>query len=186
MGVIAGGDQPNVVLRTRIELADPANEGSKQPYHAVEGLAVEEARKRLSAFEKEARELAAAGLRKVLTDLKEAGYVPDAAGILDSSGRKAGSLESILASHALIHAAEGDHFREALAHACARAGLGVSRVPSRDLIQRAGRALGRPAADLEASMQGLRKTLGPPWDADHKSAALLAWLLLDRDMNGKG
>ena len=42
-----GGTPLRVLVRERVEMADPQNPESKQPYHAVEGLPIEDARKRL-------------------------------------------------------------------------------------------------------------------------------------------
>ena len=114
----------------------------------------------------------------ILNVLWERGHAAKVAGILASSGRKGGSLESILASHALIHTADGDHFREALAQACARCKIPVTRVPARELPGQAARSLGKRLEQLQASVKTLGQSLGPPWDADCKSATLLAWHLL--------
>ena len=77
-------------------------------------------------------------------DLAGQGYRVEAAGILDASGRQGGSLVSILSSHALIHSADGEHFRNALAAAARRMGLAVHRVPARDLEVQAETGLRRP------------------------------------------
>ena len=159
-------------------MADPRLAGSKQPYHEVAGLPVTEAARRLARLSESARAMAEAALRDAVEDLRRRGHAPAALGILDSSGRKSASLEAILASHALIHMADGDHFRDALAEAGRRCALSVTRVRERDLLQRAGSVLRRPPAQIQRSVQALGKPLGPPWAADQKQAALLAWLLL--------
>ena len=94
------------------------------------------------------------------------------------AGRKGIPLESVLASHALVHAAEGDHFRSALEGAAARCGIPVVRVPARELDSRAARADGRPVAALRALLDRVGRPMGPPWGADQKAASLLAWLVL--------
>jgi hypothetical protein len=159
-------------------MADPSLEGSKQPYHAVEGLAVAEAARRLARLRDSAGRLAHEAIQALLEEVRGTGLAPGVAGILDSSGRKGGDLAAILASHALIHTADGDHFRDALSEACGRCGLEVVRVPQRVLAGRAAAALGRPAARLADAVQALGRPLGPPWGADQKNAALLGWLLL--------
>ena len=62
------------------------------------------------------------------------------------------------------------------ADAAADAGLRVEQPPPRDLFTHASAVLG---VDVRAILDGLRKDLGPPWTADHKSAAAAAWLALD-------
>jgi hypothetical protein len=169
---------PRVLLRERVEMADAKLAGSKQPYHFVEELPVKEAARRLARLGESARAMATASLSGVVERLRREGTAPSALGILDSAGRKGGSLEAILASHALIHTADGDHFRDALAAAAAECGLEVARVRERDLLDMAASVLRRPAAQLQDVVQALGKPWGPPWTADQKQATLLAWLLL--------
>jgi hypothetical protein len=178
--VAAGGadDPPAVVARERVDMTDARLRGAKQPYHAVEDWPVAKAREHLERLSASAQSMAGAALRRVLRSLKEGGYLVRTAGILESAGRKGLPLESILASHALIHSAEGEHFRAALEEAAAACGLSVTRVPLRSLPDVASRTLRRPNERLQTAVQALGRPLGPPWGADQKSAALLAWTLL--------
>ena len=161
-------------------MADHRAPQSKQPYHAVEALGVEEAARRLAGYGAVAEGLAYAAIQALAQDLTARGYRATSVGILESSGRKGSSLAAILASHALIHTADGDHFRQALAAAAERSDLAVSRVPARDLEARAEARLRRPLSRLQDVVKNLGRQVGPPWGADQKMAALLAWLLLDQ------
>lgn len=177
---LAGPRQaPRILARTRIEMADPRDPESKQPYHAVEGLPVAEAAKRLARYRAVAERMAHAGLEALQQDLTARGLHLAALGILESAGRKGSSLGAILDSHALIHTADGDHYRDALGVAAERCGLALARVRTRDLPSRAESRLGRSAAALQAAVKELGREVGAPWGADQKTAALLAWLLLD-------
>jgi len=167
-----------VLVRSRIEMADPLDPESKQPYHAVEGLEVEEAARRLARHGAIAEDRASAALTSLATDLAARGWRLASVGLLDAANRRGLSLASILSSHALIHAAEGDHFREALIAAAGRNGLAASRVKARDLEAQAEARLQRPIAELRETVKELGRQVGPPWGADQKAAALLAWLLL--------
>jgi hypothetical protein len=179
--VVVGGpnDEPRVLARTRVEMSDPRDE-SRQPYHAVEALGVDEAARRLDGYRGVAEGKAYAAIRAIVEDLDGRGYRVASVGLLESSGRKGSSLASILASHALIHAADGDHFRDALAAAAERSHLPVSRVRAHDLDAQAEARLRRPASRLRETVKQLGRQVGPPWGADQKMAALLAWLLLDQ------
>jgi hypothetical protein len=174
-----GAKVPVVLTRSRLELIDGRFPESKQPYHMVESLAIEDAARRLSLYSGQAQELAYSSLRDVTEDLRKRGYSLRSLGILESAGRKGSSLHSILASHALIHSADGDHFRNAMAAAAQRLGLSVSRVPARDLEARAEAALRRRLSDLHNAVGDIGRQVGAPWGADQKKAALLAWLLLE-------
>lgn len=169
---------PRAVLRERLELADEALPGSRQPYHALEELPLPEAQRRLAAFRASAAQLAGRSLRALIQRARAAGVIPQAAGILDSAGRSGASLAAVLASHALIHTADGNHFREVLAQSCEELGLTVARVGQRELTARASATLGRSPEELMATVRELGRGMGSPWGVDQKSAALLAWLLL--------
>ena len=178
--VAVGGtiDEPNVLLRDRVEMADARLPGSKQPYHEVEGLPLQEAERRLARLSDSAKSMAYESIRTLVEAIGKGAAVPRVAGILDSSGRKGASLAATLASHALIHTADGDHFREALAESCGRCGLEVVRVRQRELLDRAATVLRKPPARIEATVRDLGRPLGAPWGADQKQATLLGWLLL--------
>jgi hypothetical protein len=84
-------------------------------------------------------------------------------GVLLGSGRPLPELAAILASHALIHTAEGELFRDALVWAARECGLPVTGV----------REKGLNAAALKR-LDALGKALGPPWTQDQKYATLAA------------
>jgi hypothetical protein len=152
--------------------------GPRQPYHAAEGLEVQEAERLLKRFAAAAQGKARRALARVVRDLRALGHEPRTAGILQAAGRPPKDLGAILSSHALIHAADGEHFRDVLAHAGERVGLPVTRVVERELVGRAGIALRKRPADLQREVASWGRPLGPPWTADQKLAALLAWMLL--------
>lgn len=96
-----------------------------------------------------------------------------ACGLLLASGRPLPALEKVLASHALIHTAEGELFREALRAASRECGLPLAAVRERDLFARGAADLGIPETLAE-----MGRALGPPWRQDEKFAAIAAWLAL--------
>jgi hypothetical protein len=172
---------PQVLLRSRIEMVEPDVPESKQPYHTVEHLDLEQAAQCLRRYEAGAANMAHAAIRGMAAQLAARGVTMTTVGVLDSAGREGGSLASILASHALIHSADGEHFRQALAAGAERSGLAVRRVRARDLPAQAEEGLRRPSAVLQDLVSAFSRQVGPPWGADQKLAALLAWLLLAQD-----
>jgi hypothetical protein len=167
-----------VLARSRVELIDAHDPQSKQPYHAVEFMCVEEATGRLDGYMAVARTLAQEAIRTQERDLQERGFQLKSIGILDSASRKPSSLSSILSSHALIHAADGNHFRNALATAAELLGIQVRRIPARALHDQALDRLRLPQKKVLDTVNELALQVGPPWGADQKQAALLAWILL--------
>jgi hypothetical protein len=180
--VVLGGTAaaPELLARARVQLIDDHDPESKQPYHAVEFLCVEEATGRLDGYMAVATRRAQDFIRAQSEQLQERGITIRSVGIVDSSSRKQISLPSILASHALIHAADGDHFRNALFVAAEQCLLQVYRIPAKNLEQHAAKCLRLSDNRMLATVNRLGLGKGPPWGADQKKAALLAWTLLVR------
>lgn len=161
--VVAGSiDEPVVLDRRRIVIADRAIPGSKQPFHASEDLPIEKAEQLIGKCRARSIELATEALRGLLSigELR-------AAAVLFASGRELPDLAATLRSHALIHTAEGEFFREVVMKASEACGLPVTRIREREL------------RDLQPKIAELRKSLGAPWTEDEKLASLGAWKALD-------
>jgi hypothetical protein len=89
-------------------------------------------------------------------------------------------LESILASHALAHAAEGQLYQRALLQSAESRGLDTIAIPKRSIWEQAESALGVAEDELRDWIGELRREVGPPWAQDQKLAALAAWIALAR------
>ena len=165
---------PHVLARRRVEMADDPE--AKQPYHAAEELPLTKATALLERFAQESCRRAIKDLGAALDELRGDGYDVVGAIVLTAAGRPLPALEQVLASHALIHTADGEHFRDALATAARRHDLPVARIREKDLAAQAAKMLGRPAPALQAAVTGWGKPLGPPWTQDQKLSALAAWL----------
>jgi hypothetical protein len=169
---------PSVLARQRVHLVETFTYEFRQPYHTGEKLPLDEARAFVSRIQKEAQRLAFRAIRKLKDDLQERGYELARCGLLLASGRPLPSLPQILASHSLIHSADGELFREALLHAGARCGLGALTIKEREILESASRALRVKPADLTHRVAELGQPLGAPWTQDEKFASMVAWLAL--------
>ena len=162
--------------RVRVEMADePA---AKQPYHAAEGLPLAKAEALLARFCAEARCKAERAVAGVIDEAGRRGDAVVGCAVLTGSGRAGVALEATLASHALIHTADGDHFRDAIRNACERHGLVVTGIRERELMARTSRALRASEPELLRRLKDVGRALGPPWRQDEKYAALAAWAVL--------
>ncbi|HLK44187.1 MAG TPA: hypothetical protein VKV34_12660, partial [Thermoleophilia bacterium] len=160
---LAGTRQsPTFVARARIQLAGDGL--PDQAYHAAAetGLTLEEAEALIERWANAARAQARAGL-------KEAQHLAAAAGdqlescAIAAIPRDLPPLASILRSHPLLHAGEGQLALSSIAEAAGALGLRVVH------------------ADRAAGFNGVRDQLaalgrqaGPPWAADQKKAAAAA------------
>ena len=171
-------DAPWVVDRRRISICDPGIRGSKQPYHAAEPMQFSDAEAFLKRCAQSTSRLATDALRSAVDDLRARGYKAASFGITLSSGRPLPALKAVLASHALIHTAEGEFYRDQLKEAAQQCGLDVMSIKERELYERASAQFRMPLAQLERRVADLGKPLGAPWSQDQKCAALAAWLSL--------
>ena len=87
-------------------------------------------------------------------------------------------LMEILASHSLVHTADGELFRAAILRACGRCGLNTESIKEKELLERAEIALRVKSAALLRRLTELGKPIGSPWSQDEKFATLAAWLAL--------
>jgi hypothetical protein len=169
---------PVVLVKQRVHLVETFTYEFRQPYHTAEKMLEGQAREFIARMQAEARRLAYRAVRELESTTQEQGVKLTRCGLLLASGRPLPVLEKILASHALIHTADGELFREALLHASARCGLLDFRIKERELLDLAGRAFRRKPADIMRRVTELGRSLGSPWSQDEKFATMAAWLAL--------
>jgi len=172
------GDQPQVLARSRPELVESFTYKFRQPYHTAETMPLDKARLFVAGVENEAKRLAHTAIRSLQTDLRKQGYELTRFALVLASGKPLPSLDRILASHALIHTADGELFRRALLHAAERCELVAFTVKQSGLIDTASGILACAPAALTARLTALGKPMGSPWTQDEKFAALAAWISL--------
>jgi hypothetical protein len=170
--------EPVVCERRTVILADPAIAGSKQPFHTAEPMELPKAKAFLKRCKDRSYALAFESLKDVTKSLERRGHVVVACGMMAGSGRVLDSVEAILASHAAIHSAEGELYRDAVAHACERTGIPLLRVREKVAFAAAEEALGLPASRIQDQLAAIGRSVGPPWTQDQKLAALAAWISL--------
>jgi hypothetical protein len=167
----AGPDGAAVIDRRRCELLDP--DVPRQPYHAADGLDEAAAEALVERVTRAATAGAAAALRAISDDVAAGHEVVALTLRADGSDLPAGVAE-VLASHTLMHAAEGALFRDALAEAAAGLDLSVARHLRGEADVEARAALGVDRADLDAVLRAWGRDLGPPWRKEHREAAAAA------------
>ena len=114
----------------------------------------------------------------VVNNLRDKGQDVVGCGILLAAGRPATTLAATLASHALIHSAEGELFRYALIHASEHWSMRVTGVRERELYERGATEFRIAVNELRLRVSEMGRTVGPPWTQDEKQAALVGWLAL--------
>ena len=171
-------NQPIILARQRPHLVATFSYTFRQPYHTAEKMTLDEAKTFLDQQRKESRRLALEAIRAAQSEVAQQGFEITRAALLLASGRPLPELPKILASHSIIHTADGEFFREALLHACTRADLVVTKLKDRELLATASATLRRKPPALARFINDLGKPLGSPWTQDEKFATLAAWLAL--------
>jgi hypothetical protein len=169
---------PEILARDRVHLVETFTYEFRQPYHTAEKLPPAKAAAFVSRMQSEARELSGRAIRQMQARLEAQGRHLIRSNVLLASGRPLPALPQILASHALIHTADGELFREALLHASARCELDVTSMRERELLDSASRALRLAPREILRRAADLGRAVGPPWSQDEKFAAIAAWLAL--------
>src|SRR6266446_10582366 len=169
---------PVVLARQRVHLVDTFTYEFRQPYHSAEKMLAGQGREFIEGVRDEARRLAYRAVRELESRAQEQGVKLTRCGLLLASGRPLPGLEKILVSHALIHTADGELFREALLHASARCGLRDFRIKEKELLDRAEPVLRLKSAELMGKVTELGRPFGAPWSQDEKFATVAAWLAL--------
>ncbi len=167
---------PVVLAKQRVHLVETFTYEFRQPYHTAEKMLLGQAREFVARMQAEARRLAHRAIRELESRTQEQGVKLTRCGLLLASGRPLPTLEKILASHALIHTADGELFREALLHASARCGLLDFTIREKELLDRAGQVFRAKPNELMRRVTELGRSLGAPWSQDEKFATLAAWL----------
>jgi len=169
---------PVVLARQRAHLVETFTYEFRQPYHTAGKMLQGQAREFISRMQAEARRLAHRAIRDLQSDLQKQGLKLTRCGLLLASGRELPALDKIIASHALIHTADGELFREAILHASARCGLRDFRINEKELLDHAGQVFRLKSVDVMGRVTELGRAFGAPWSQDEKFATLAAWLAL--------
>ena len=164
---------PHVADSRRVEISDPGIPDSKQPYHAGFGTARDagDELKRLVASVK------SYGKKSIgaLLDEYEGGRALRGAGVV------VGSLidpKTIGNDHIRIHAMEGQLFRTVVIEVAEKHGLKCAVCRERDLYADAAKALKKTEPAIRKMLGEMGRGVDGGWRAEHKAAALSAWMLL--------
>ena len=166
-----------VIDRRKIVITASNIQGANQPYHHAKDLSLPDAERHLARCAASSEGLAVEALRQAIDHTRGRALAVAGCAILLASGRNLPALPQILASHPLIHTAEGEFFRESFRRAGQHLKMQVTGIRERDLDERAQAVFGSKANSVRSEIAGLGKTLGPPWTTDQKNACLAALLV---------
>lgn len=159
-----------LIVRRRVTLVE--EDLPRQVYHTAQDLTLAETNDLVRRVRANAFAAAASLFREFLEDgLAGMGMVAWQPDVPDQ-------VERILASHQLMHAAEGDLYRSALLGAADAAGVPTFSFLPTDLNHVVAAAVGLSQGALAERLAVLGRAAGPPWQKDQKEATLAAWAVM--------
>jgi hypothetical protein len=176
--VLLGGPAaaPRVLDSRRIDLCDPGEPDSRQPYHAGFGTFREDDAE-VKRLVRGVRRYAARAIEKLMTEYAAAGHSPRRSAVVAGSDVDPAKIANL---HMRAHALEGRLYRNLVEESMAAAGLSCSVLLERGLQAGAAEQLGLTEDRLKRAIGELGKRHGGPWRAEQKAAALAAWTVLPR------
>jgi hypothetical protein len=178
IGIAEPKGAPVCLLRRRIELVAGTSENARQPYHAAQGLDLAKAARLIEKVREAAEERGHDELRKAAQELASQGAKVRACGVVAGGSATRPELAKALASHPMVHAAEGVLFREVAIAASRRLRVPVAAIPEKELGGEAERSLELGQAAIETRLLSYKKVMGAPWRKDEQQATLAAWIAL--------
>jgi hypothetical protein len=174
--VLLGGptDAPRVLDSRRLELCDPDEPHSRQPYHAGVGTFQKDDAE-VERLVRGVHRVAARAIADLLVEYAAAGLEPRKGAVV--AGSKV-DPERIANLHMRAHAFEGRLYRTLIEDGLAAAALPCEVLLERDLCRIAATRLGRSEDALKRAVTELGRGVASGWRAESKAAALAAWLAL--------
>src|SRR5690348_14456443 len=148
VAISGDADSPALVDRRRIVVMDPATPGGNQPYHYAAQLSPQNAERHIKNCGALSDSMAQQAIKQVLAELSERNYRVASSAVLMAAGRSLPSLSEILASHPLIHTAEGEFFRKSVISACEALKIPVTQIREREVEEDAKSGHGKNAAQI--------------------------------------
>lgn len=160
MAVRGSAAAPEVVHRERVQLV--AGDRDRFAYHAAvqEGMTIPEAQRHVARVQRLAAKHAAAATKAAVR-----AHAVSHVAVVAKPRDLPDELAVILAAHSRLHAAEGALYEHALLDAADAAGIEPFVVHPKYV-------------EITGAIDGLRATVGAPWQRDHKVATAAALLAL--------
>jgi hypothetical protein len=175
VAVTAGvGDDGHLAVVGRRRVTLIGDDLPRMAYHAAAELDTDAAERLVASVDASIADHA----RAVVGELADTPDVAVVGVAVVGQPREIPDVAVVLASHARMHACEGEQYRRGIVEAANDLGLPVLRVGADELTARTTELLEWTSERAEQELAAVRAALGAPWQSDHKQAALAALTLL--------
>ena len=175
VAVTAGvGDDGHLAVVDRRRVTLISDDLPRMAYHAAAELDADAAEQLVASVEASIADHA----RAVVGELVSAPDVAVEGIAVVGQPREIPGVAVVLASHARMHACEGEQYRRGIVEAANDLGLPVLRIGPDELTARTTELLQWTPDRTGQELAAVRTALGAPWQTDHKQAALAALTLL--------
>jgi hypothetical protein len=176
VSILIGGSlrAPRLRQSDVINLSDPRNSETRQPYHAAMGKLETNA----ATLKRRAQSVHRATERSIADLIQRCA---DDGCAIHRAALVVGSVidpESIANPHIRAHALEGRLFRTVLEDALRSRGIKCAVFSERDVYATASNLLGQSPVRIRGTIAELGRSASGPWRVDQKMAAVAAWTSL--------
>jgi hypothetical protein len=175
--LVSASSPPSVIDRRRIDLSDPAEPASAQPFHAGLDLPRAAAAKAVARLVTYVERSSKRALAELIVHYRAKGFRIVSAGIVVGSTVDPRTIGN---DHIRAHAEEGRLFRMVIEGALKRSRLKSSVTREKDLIDEGRTLFGITGPRLRTELARMGKAIEGSWRAEEKAATLAALLALAR------
>jgi hypothetical protein len=158
--VLAGGSIQSPLIESR-ERIDLLGDAERFVFHRAAEMSPDKAKEFVAQTARDARAAAVRAIRKAVEGRDVAACA------IVARPNPMPPLAQVVASHPMIHTAEGLFYRDVLRAAAEQVGVSVQVVSPKTLDTK------------NARLTAVGRAIGKPWNADFKLAALAAWTVLE-------
>jgi hypothetical protein len=171
--LVAGSvEEPQVIDRRIISLADPTVPDSIQPYHVFETRSGRTAEQLVAKLEKRVIEISGRSITKLLSEYQNLGHNPRHALLVVGSLTDPATIKN---PHIQWHALEGQLFRTAVEKSLTSKGLTSTVLLSKEIYKKGTEAFNKKEEELKKSVKEMGRSMGS-WRSEDKAASLAAWI----------
>jgi hypothetical protein len=167
--------EPTILWRRQVELFDPEVSESREPYHPALDFEGARGEKLVRRAVEAATRVGRRAVAELVSELRAGDWECLRGGLVVGSLIDPARIGN---PHVRAHASEGKLFREIVESGLSACGVASFTVTTGKLYESAAAALRLSEPEIREALRAMGISAGRPWRAEHKEAALAAWMSL--------